>query len=395
MNSTVALVWALVAAAALSACGKKDEAAAVPAGQSKPAAAAPAPASPPKGLPVKAEAVKVGDVTNEVTAVGSLLADESVVIRPEIDGRLVALHFQEGQAVGKGAKLVTLDSSEVEAQLAAAAAQMRTDEQRLKRTKDLLDQNYISQDAYDVAENNFERSVAVKEEIEAKLAKTVIRAPFSGIVGLRMVSPGAYLEKGNDIARLENIASIKLDFRVPEVYAAQVRVGQSVAIRLDAFPTETFSGRIYAMEPMVDERTRTVLLRARVTNQGLKLKPGMFVRVALALETRPNAILVPEPAIWPQGQDSYVYRVVDDKAVLTKIEIGQRRPGEVEVISGLSAGDVVITEGQIKMRDGAPVTVLPNAPPPTASNAATPGQAAGAVSAPAAKPAPAAGEKKG
>jgi membrane fusion protein (multidrug efflux system) len=209
-----------------------------------------------------------------------------------------------------------------------------------------------------------------------------------------MVSPGAYLEKGDDIARLENIASIKLDFRVPEVYAAQVRVGQPVSIRLDAFPTEAFSGRIYAIEPVVDERTRTVLLRARVTNDRLKLKPGMFVRVALTLETRPNAILVPEPAIWPQGQDSYVYRVVDDKAALTKIEIGQRRPGEVEVKAGLSPGDVVITEGQIKMRDGAPVTVLPNAPPPTASNAA-PGQAAGAVSGPAAKPPPPAAEKKG
>jgi membrane fusion protein, multidrug efflux system len=393
MNSTVALVLALAAAAALSACGKKDEAPTA-AGQSKPAAAAPAPAAAPKGLPVKAVAVKVGEVTNEVTAVGSLLADESVVIRPEIDGRLTELHFQEGQAVARGAKLVSLDSSEVEAQLAAAAAQVRTDEQRLKRTKDLLDKNYISQDAYDVAENSYERSVAVKEEIEAKLAKTVIRAPFPGIVGLRLVSPGAYLEKGDDIARLENIASIKLDFRVPEIYAAQVRVGQAVAIRLDAFPTDTFTGRIYAMEPMVDERTRTVLLRARVDNQGLKLKPGMFVRVALALETHANAILVPEPAIWPQGQDSYVYRVVDDKAMLTKIEIGQRRPGEVEVRAGLSPGDVVITEGQIKMRDGAPVTVLPNAPPPTASNAA-PGQAGGAVSNPAAKPPPAAGDKKG
>ncbi len=394
MNSTVALVLALAAAAALSACGKKDEATATQA-QSKPATAAPAPAAPPKGLPVMAVAVKVGEVTNEVTAVGSLLADESVVIRPEIDGRLTQLHFQEGQAVARGAKLVSLDSSEVEAQLAAAAAQVRTDEQRLKRTKDLLDKNYISQDAYDVAENSYERSVAVKEEIEAKLAKTVIRAPFPGIVGLRLVSPGAYLEKGDDIARLENIASIKLDFRVPEIYAAQVRVGQPVAIRLDAFPTDTFSGRIYAMEPMVDERTRTVLLRARVNNQGLKLKPGMFVRVVLTLETHANAILVPEPAIWPQGQDSYVYRVVDDKAMLTKIEIGQRRPGEVEVLAGLSPGDVVITEGQIKMRDGAPVTVLPNAPPPTASNAATPGQAGGAVSSPAAKPAPAVGEKKG
>ncbi len=381
-------------AVALSACGKKDEAPAAGAAQSKPAGGAAA-GGPPKGLPVKAVPVKVGDVSNEVTAVGSLLAEESVVIRPEIDGRLLELHFQEGQSVGRGAKLVTLDASEVQAQLAAANAQVRTDEQRLERTKELLDQKFISQDAYDVAKNNYQRSVAVKEEIQARLDKTVIRAPFPGVVGLRQVSPGAYLKKGDDIARLENIASIKLDFRVPEVYASQVKVGQAVAIRLDAFPAEAFTGRIFAMEPMVDERTRTMLLRARVNNQGFKLKPGMFVRVALTLETRQNAILVPEPAIWPQGQESYVYRVVDDKALLTKIEIGQRRPGEVEVVAGLSPGDVVITEGQMKMKDGAPVMVLPNAPPPTASNATVPGQATGAVSGPATKPAPAAAEKKG
>jgi len=394
MNRTVALVSALVMAVALSACGKKDEAPAAGAAQSKPAGGAAA-GGPPKGLPVKAVPVKVGDVSNEVTAVGSLLAEESVVIRPEIDGRLLELHFQEGQSVGRGAKLVTLDASEVQAQLAAANAQVRTDEQRLERTKELLDQKFISQDAYDVAKNNYQRSVAVKEEIQARLDKTVIRAPFPGVVGLRQVSPGAYLKKGDDIARLENIASIKLDFRVPEVYASQVKVGQAVAIRLDAFPAEAFTGRIFAMEPMVDERTRTMLLRARVNNQGFKLKPGMFVRVALTLETRQNAILVPEPAIWPQGQESYVYRVVDDKALLTKIEIGQRRPGEVEVVAGLSPGDVVITEGQMKMKDGAPVMVLPNAPPPTASNATVPGQATGAVSGPATKPAPAAAEKKG
>jgi len=392
----------LVIGAWLSACGKKPEApAAAPpaAAQSKPPAGGAGPAGgggPPKGLPVKAVPVKVGAVSNEISAVGTLLAEESVIIRPEIDGRVLDLHFHEGQAVGRGAKLVTLDASEVMAQLAAAEAQVRTDAQRLERTKELLDQKFISQDAYDVAKNNYERSVAVRDEIQARLDKTVIRAPFPGIVGLRMVSPGAYVKKGDDIVRLENIASIKLDFRVPELFVARVRVGQPVAIRLDAFPDDSFSGRIYAVEPVVDERTRTVLARARVTNPGFKLKPGMFVRVALTLETRQKAILVPEPAIWPQGQDSFVYRVVEGKAALTKIQIGLRRPGEVEVVAGLAPGDVVITEGQIKMKDGMPVMVLPEAPPaPTASAVPAPGQAGGAISGPG-KPAPAASaEKKG
>jgi membrane fusion protein, multidrug efflux system len=391
----VTLVSALVIVALLSGCGKKDDqpaAGAAAAAPSKPGGAAPATAGPPKGLPVKASPVTVGTVTNEISAVGSLLAEESVIIRPEIDGRLLNLHFQEGQAVPRGAKLVTLDASEVKAQLAAAEAQVRTDKQRLERTKELLDQKFISQDAYDVAKNNYERSIAVKEEIDARLSKTEIQAPFPGIVGLRLVSPGAYLKKGDDIVRLDNIGSIKLDFRVPEGYVSQVKVGQQVAIKLDAFPNEIFTGRIYAMEPVVDERTRTVLLRARVNNTGFKLKPGMFVRVGLTLDTRENAILVSEPAIWPQGQDSFVFRVVDGSAVLTKVKLGQRRPGEVEVLAGLNPGDMVITEGQIKIKDGAPVTVLPNAPPATASG----GQAAGPVSGPPAKPAPSpAADKKG
>lgn len=409
ITSTVTLVSALVIVAALSACGKKDDqpaAGGVAAAPPKPAGAAPAAGAggPPKGMPVKAMPVTVGTVTNEVSAVGSLLAEESVIIRPEIDGRLLDLHFQEGQAVPRGARLVTLDASEVRAQLAAADAQVRTDRQRLERTKELLDQKFISQDAYDVAKNNYERSIAVKEEIDARLSKTVIHAPFPGIVGLRLVSPGAYLKKGDDVVRLDNIGSIKLDFRVPEVYVSQVKAGQQVAIRLDAFPNETFTGRIYAMEPVVDERTRTVLLRARVTNQGFKLKPGMFVRVGLTLDTRQNAILVSEPAIWPQGQDSFVYRVVDGTAVLTKVKVGQRRPGEVEVLAGLAPGDMVITEGQMKIKDGAPVMVLPGAPPanaggapaPTAGATPAPGQAAGTLSGPTAKPAPSpTGDKKG
>jgi membrane fusion protein (multidrug efflux system) len=397
---TVALVSALVIGAWLPACGKKPEApaAAQAPAQGKPPAGGAAPATggggPPKGLPVKAVPVKVGTVTNEVTAVGTLLAEESVIIRPEIDGRVLDLHFREGQGVARGAKLVTLDASEVMAQLAAAEAQVRTDAQRLERTKELLDQKFISQDAYDVAKNNYERSVAVRDEIRARLDKTVIRAPFPGVVGLRMVSPGAYVKKGDDIVRLENIASIKLDFRVPELFVARLKVGQPVAIRLDAFPSESFSGRIYAVEPVVDERTRTILARARVTNAGFKLKPGMFVRVALTLETRQNAILVPEPAIWPQGQDNFVYRVIEGKALLTKIQTGLRRPGEVEVVAGLSPGDMVITEGQIKMRDGMPVMVLPAAPPaPTASAAPAPGQAGGAISGPG-KRAPAGGTQK-
>lgn len=392
---TVALLAALVMVAAAGCSDKAEQSAA---GGAKPASAAPAPGGPPPGLPVKATQVRVGEVRNEVTAVGSLLADESVVIRPEIDGRVVEIHFGEGERVSKGDKLVTIDPIELRAQLAQAEAQVRTDLQRYERSQDLLAQNFISQEAVDVAKNSLDRSEAQAREAEARLAKTVIRAPFSGTVGLRLISPGAYVKAGDDIVRLENLDQIKLDFRIPEVFAAQAKPGQSVEVRLDAFPDERFSGKIYALEPAVDERTRTILLRARVPNHGVKLKPGMFVRVALTLNTRDNAILVPERALWPQGQDNFVFRVENGKAMLTKVELGTRRPGEVEILAGLSPSDMVVTEGQIKLRDGAAVTVLPDQPATAGgqSGAASPsGTAAGAVKPAAAQSSAPAPQRKG
>jgi membrane fusion protein (multidrug efflux system) len=173
-----------------------------------------------------------------------------------------------------------------------------------------------------------------------------------------MISPGAYVKAGTDIVRLESIGTIKADFRIPELYMSKLGSNQEISVRLDAYPGEEFHGRIYAVEPVVDEQTRTILMRARIPNKANKLKPGMFVRVAVTLANRPNAIIVPEQAIWPQGQDNFVFRVVDGKAALTKIRIGNRQPGRVEIVQGLDATDTVVTEGQIKLRDGAPVMVM-------------------------------------
>jgi membrane fusion protein, multidrug efflux system len=326
----------------------------------------------PKGLPVKAVQVSMGEILQEVTAVGSLIADESVMIRPEIDGRLVGIHFEEGQTIAKGARLVTLDPAELQAQLAQAQAQARTELQRYERAKELLAQQFVSREAVDLAKNNLDRADALRREAEARLSKTEIRAPFSGTVGLRSVSPGAYVKKGDDIARLENLGAIKVDFRVPEGYVSKLHAGQEIAVRLDAFPGEAFTGRIFAVEPVVDERTRTIVLRGRIRNDNMKLKPGMFVRVALVTDKRQNAITVPEQAIWPIGQENFVYRVQDGKAVQTKIAITSRRPGSVEIGTGLSAGDVVVTEGQMKLKDGAPVMVLPAAPPAPSAAADAP-----------------------
>ena len=379
----VAILAVLVTSALLAGCDsnsgttvttQKTEAAkpaepAKPADATKPAAPAPAAAAKP-GLPVKAEVVKISRISDDVSSVGSLLAEESVIIRPEIDGRIVGLHFQEGQAVSAGTRLVTIDSTEYEAQAAAQRADLKTEEQRLARTKELREQHFISKDALDVQAGNVARFKAHVDEAESRVAKTVIRAPFSGILGLRQVSPGAYVKAGSDIVRLENVSSIKVDFRIPENYLSKVRPNQEIAVKLDAYPGEEFKGRVYAVEPVVDERTRTMAMRARIQNKGYKLKPGMFVRVVVTLDSRPNALVVPEQAIWPQGKDSFVFRVVDGKAALTKVDIGNRAPGRVEILKGLAANDMVVTDGQIKLKDGAPVTVIKAPPAAPAASAA-------------------------
>ena len=322
-------------------------------------------------VPVKIGKVRSGTISEEVSAVGTLLASESVMIRPERDGRITEIHFTEGQAVRKGEKLVSLDIAEIQAQLAAAQSDATLNRSRFKRATELHEKKFISAQALDDAREGLNQSEARQAEARARLEKSVVSAPFEGVAGLRQVSPGAYVKAGQDIARLEGIGSLKLDFRIPELYLGRIRQRQDVHVLLDAFPGEDFRGEIFAIEPSVDEQTRTVLLRARIPNPAGKLKPGMFSRVVLVLETRDNALLVPEQALVPQGKDRFVFRLADGKAVMTKIELGLRRPGEVEIRSGVSAGDAIVIDGQLRLRDGAQVTVLEDKPPPAAAAAET------------------------
>ncbi|MDH5579832.1 MAG: efflux RND transporter periplasmic adaptor subunit, partial [Betaproteobacteria bacterium] len=261
-------------------------------------------------MPVRAALAKTAPAVDEATAVGTMRADEAVTIRPEIPGRIAEFRFKEGQRVERGALLVRLDQAELAAVLASSRAQAGLDRQRVERAEDLFRKNFISQQAFDEARANAARSAAKQREDEARLAKTEISAPFAGVVGLRQVSEGAFVAAGTDIARLEKIDQLKLDFRVPEVYVGRLQPGQAVRVQLDAYGDLRFPGAVYAIEPAVDEATRTVLARARVANPQLKLRPGMFARVWAQLAVRENAVWIPEQAIVPRGQDSFVFRVV-------------------------------------------------------------------------------------
>jgi len=309
------------------------------------------------GAPVTVEAAKVTVVAmpQTITAVGSLRSDESVTLRPEVAGRISAIGFQEGQRVAKGALLVQLDGAVPAAEVQQARANLTLAKSKFNRAVDLAKSNFISGQARDEAENNLKVAEAAVAVAEAKLAKMAIRAPFAGIIGLRLVSMGDYVKEGADLVNLESIDPLKVDFRVPETYMRQIAVGQTLSVQLDALPGKTFEGKVLAVNPLVDAAGRAIVIRAVVRNQDTALRPGMFARVRLITRDAQNALAVPEQALVPQGDAQYVYRVVEGKAVRTKVEVGQRRESKVEVVNGVAKDDIVVTAGQLKLRDGATV----------------------------------------
>ena len=353
MKNRMRWIWAgaLIAAVGLTAWGVSRY-------EKGPGAISPA-AGGGMAMPVEAAPVTVGSVPLEIDTVGSLQANESVLIRSEIAGRVAAIHLSEGQNISKEALLVSVDASEYQAQFNQITAVDELNRLNFDRARQLFQEQLISQQAYDEIAAKLQESQASLSLARVRLDKTAIRAPFSGRLGLRQISPGDYLQPGQAIVNLEDISAMKVDFRVPEIYSGRIKVGQTLSAAVDAFPDKRFSGRVDAVDPRMDEATRTILVRGRVPNPGGELRPGMFARVTLELGERRNAPLAPEEALVPMGQEKFVFRVVDGKASLTPVEIGRRLEGKVEIVKGLSADDVVITGGQMKIFDGAPVMVVP------------------------------------
>ncbi len=327
-------------------------------GAATPAQGKSGPGAPAGGPPPTAvEAIKVvtAPMPQTITAVGSLRSDESVTLRPESAGRISEITFQEGQRVAKGAPLVKLDPAIPQAEVQQAKANLTLAKAKFDRAVDLAKRSFISGQARDEAENNLKVAEASLQLAEAKLAKTELKAPFAGIIGLRSVSVGDYVKEGADLVNLEAIDPLKVDFRVPETYLRQVQVGQSLQVTLDALPGSAYDGKVVAVNPLIDAAGRSVVIRAQVRNQDTSLRPGMFARVRLITRDQADAMVVPEQALMPQGNEQYVFKVVDGKVVRAKVETGQRRDGKVEVVAGLAPGDTVVTAGQLKLRDGAPV----------------------------------------
>lgn len=325
-------------------------------------APAPARAAAPASVIIEAMKVVVMPLPQAIAAVGSLRSDETVIVRPEVAGRIAEIRFREGERVAKGAVLVRLDDSVQKADLDKARANLVLSKSKLDRAIDLLNKGFLSGQARDEADNTHNVAKADAELMEARLSRTTIRAPFSGTIGLRQVSVGDYVKEGQDMVNLESLDPLKVDFRVPELALPLLRDGQTLQVTLDAIPDKAYDGRVYAINPLIDANGRAVVIRAQVPNKDGRLRPGMFARVRLFTSGVKDTMVVPEEALFPVGDDKYVYKVVDGKATRQKITIGARRDGRVEVVEGLRPEDVVVTAGTIKLREGQAVRIADTPP---------------------------------
>jgi membrane fusion protein (multidrug efflux system) len=297
-------------------------------------------------------------VVDGVSAVGTLVSNESVVLHPEVAGRVSAVRFRDGSAVSRGEILIELDAAVQQAELQQARAGLTLAESNARRIEDLFARKFVSGSALDEARSKLEVAKASVALAQAHLRRTQIRAPFDGIVGIRKVSVGDYVKDSDALINLEDIATLKLDFRLPEIYLSRLSPGQALEVSSDVAPGETYPAVIDAIDPQVDAEGRAVLLRARLSNDHGRLRPGVFARVRVLFDERESVLLVPETALIPaSGQTQSLYRVVGDRAQRVEVQTGMRRASEVEVIGGLSPGDKIVVAGQLKLRDGALVTV--------------------------------------
>ncbi|HSI39431.1 MAG TPA: efflux RND transporter periplasmic adaptor subunit [Xanthobacteraceae bacterium] len=315
-------------------------------------------AAPPQVLPVEIAQVRASRTTTDISAVGSLGSDESVQVASEVAGRIAEIRFTEGQKVKAGDVLVKLDDALVRASEAEMQARLALARSNYDRAQQLQKSGSGTARALDEAISERNTATALLDLQQVQLAKHSILAPFDGVVGLRAVSVGAYIGVGEKLVNLEKIDTLKIDFKIPEIYLSQIVMGQSVEIAVDAVPGRTFTGAIYAIDPMVDVNGRALSIRAKLSNQDNALRPGLFVRVTVKGGVERTALMVPESAVVPRGQDRIVWQVREGKAVETKVKLGERRAGEVEIAEGLPANATVVTAGQQRLRAGARVEVV-------------------------------------
>ena len=284
----------------------------------------------------------------EVVSSGSLLAAEQIDLYPEVSGRITQLNIQEGQPVSKGTLLLKLYDADLRAQLQRLYVQRENAERTEDRNKQLLQRGGISQQEYDIVVTNLKSALADIELVNANLRRTEISAPFSGIIGLRNVSPGAYVTPQTLIARLQQTSSLKLDFSIPEKYGPSVKNGNPVTFTIDGI-RQPFQGTVYATEPSVDEATRNLRVRARVSNNSSRLRPGTFAKVTLAIQNE-RGLVVPTQAVVPQTRGKQVVLIKNGKAIFKDVTTGIRTANAIQISSGVQAGETVAITGLLFLK---------------------------------------------
>lgn len=319
-------------------------------------------APPPRAAPpptlVTAVAVQPQDVPAGLEAVGTLQAVHQVTLAPETAGRVTEIRFEGGARVGAGAVLIQLDDRPERADRAAAQARAELARVQLERSQKLAPTGFEPRVTTDQRRADFNAAAAAVNQLDARIAQKQVRAPFAGELGLRRVNPGQYLNPGDPIATLTALDTLFVNFTVPQQEFGKLRVGGAVEVVSDAFPGRSFTARVNAIEPQVGGDTRNVSVQAQMANPGQVLRPGMYVTARLVLPPQPNALVVPATAIQTSASGDSVVLVRQGKAHPAPVQAGRRVGDRVVIASGLKPGDVVVTDGQLRVQPGAPVKVV-------------------------------------
>ena len=307
-------------------------------------------------LPVEAQIVRPQLLRNMISTTGTLLANEEVELRSEISGRVTGVFFEEGKRVKRGEVLLKINDSELQAQLKRKEVEEKQASDQEDRQKKLREINVVSQEDYDRELNALHMIQADKEALQAQLAKTEVKAPFDGIIGLRYVSEGGYVSPNTLISTMQDIDPMKVEFSVPEKYAGQLKTGTEIMLRVGE-SQEQYSGAVYALESKIDPDTRTIKARAKIPHPGENMIPGSFAKVEITLDEVPNAIVIPSGAVIPRINDEIVYVCRNGKAQTAPVTTGLRTDSGVQITQGLASGDTLIVSGLLQLADGKAVEI--------------------------------------
>jgi membrane fusion protein (multidrug efflux system) len=307
-------------------------------------------------LPVTGQIAKPSYLSNGIRSAGSLLANEEVDIVSKISGKVTGVFFKEGSTVKKGDLLVKIYDEDLQAQLNRSLIQEKMLSEKLERQRVLLSKDAVSRESFDQLQTDYNVILADINLLKVRIAETEVRAPFTGLIGFRYVSEGSYVQPSVKIAHLIDNSTLKLEFGIAEKYISQPLKDKKVSFTTQGYSDEFFA-RVYAIDYRVDEATRTIGVRARYDNTDLRLVPGLFANITLITDETQNAILVPTQVIVPDMNEKRLWILKGGKAVLTPVIAGNRTQDKIEILSGLSVGDTVITSGLMQLRPNMAVRV--------------------------------------